>query len=123
MSNFAEANHDIHEQSVPAVTASPQDAYPPVQIARLVGEAEVRKDTISVIQTTMLGVLGSTLPSRMAVHEVLMGLGHKASGEIAFREPATASGTARRVDARADHGRVPTSTCLIQVNEGRPERG
>jgi hypothetical protein len=53
----------------------------------------------------------------------LMGLGHKASGKIASHEPATVSGTARLVDARADHARVPTSTSLIQVNEGRPERG
>jgi formate/nitrite transporter FocA (FNT family) len=45
------------EQPLPAVTASPQDAYPPMQIARLVGEVGVRKATMPAIQTTMLGVL------------------------------------------------------------------
>jgi formate/nitrite transporter FocA (FNT family) len=39
------------------VSASPQDAYPPAQIARLVGEVGVCKATMPAIQTTMLGVL------------------------------------------------------------------
>jgi formate/nitrite transporter len=45
------------EQSLPAVTASPQDAYPPAQIARLVGDVGVRKATMPTIQIIMLGVL------------------------------------------------------------------
>jgi formate/nitrite transporter len=46
-----------HEPSVLVVSASPQDAYPPAQIARLVGDVGVRKATMPVIQTIMLGVL------------------------------------------------------------------
>jgi formate transporter len=45
------------EQSLSAVTASPQDAYPPAQIACLVGDVGVRKATMPTIQTIMLGVL------------------------------------------------------------------
>jgi formate transporter len=46
-----------HEPSLLVVSASPQDAYPPAQIARLVGDVGVRKATMPVIQTVMLGVL------------------------------------------------------------------
>jgi hypothetical protein len=42
------------EQSLPAVTASPQDAHPPTQIAELVGDVGVRKATMPAIQTIML---------------------------------------------------------------------
>ena len=45
------------ERPLPAVTASPQDAYPPAQIARLVGEVGVRKATMPAVPTIMLGVL------------------------------------------------------------------
>jgi formate/nitrite transporter FocA (FNT family) len=46
-----------HEPSASMVSASPQDAYPPAQIAGLVGEVGVCKATMPAIQTTMLGVL------------------------------------------------------------------
>jgi len=45
------------ERPLPAVTASPLDAYPPAQIARLVGEVGVRKATMPAVPTIMLGVL------------------------------------------------------------------
>jgi formate transporter len=61
-----------HEQTLPAVTASPQDAYPPAQIARLVGEVGVRKATMSVIQTTMLGVLAGAFIAFGAMHFTLV---------------------------------------------------
>jgi formate transporter len=61
-----------HEQALPAVTASPQDAYPPAQIARLVGEVGVRKATMPVIQTTMLGVLAGAFIAFGAMHFTLV---------------------------------------------------
>jgi len=39
------------EQPLFAVTASPQDAYPPTQIARLVGDVGVRKATKRALVT------------------------------------------------------------------------
>ena len=51
----------------------------------------------------------------------LTGLRAQGSGKIASDEPASVSGPARPGDARADHGGFQPSTCLIQVNEGRPD--
>ncbi len=61
-----------HEHSLTAVTASPQDAYPPAQIASLVGEVGVRKATMPVIQTTMLGVLAGAFIAFGAMHFTLV---------------------------------------------------
>jgi formate/nitrite transporter len=43
--------------AAPAVVASPQDAYPPAQVARLVEQVGVRKATLPAVQTLALGVL------------------------------------------------------------------
>jgi hypothetical protein len=40
-----------------AVSASPQDAYPPAQIARLVEQVGVGKATLPAVPTLALGVL------------------------------------------------------------------
>jgi formate/nitrite transporter len=40
-----------------AVSPSPQDAYPPAQVARLVEQVGVRKATLPVVQTVALGLL------------------------------------------------------------------
>jgi formate/nitrite transporter len=61
-----------HEQALSAVTASPQDAYPPAQIARLVGDVGVRKATMPVIQTTMLGVLAGAFIAFGAMYFTLV---------------------------------------------------
>jgi formate/nitrite transporter len=41
----------------PAVSPSPQDAYPPAQIALLVAQVGIRKATLPAVQTLALGVL------------------------------------------------------------------
>jgi formate/nitrite transporter len=47
-----------HRNSAPiAVLPSPQDAYPPAQVARLVEQVGVKKATLPVVQTLVLGVL------------------------------------------------------------------
>ena len=47
-----------HRNSAPiAVLPSPQDAYPPAQVARLVEQVGVKKATLPAVQTLALGVL------------------------------------------------------------------
>ena len=57
MDRFSSLDRD-HRKSAPiAVLPSPQDAYPPAQVARLVEQVGVKKATLPVVQTLVLGVL------------------------------------------------------------------
>ena len=57
MDRFSSLDRD-HRNSAPiAVLPSPQDAYPPAQVARLVEQVGVKKATLPVVQTLVLGVL------------------------------------------------------------------
>lgn len=55
-----------------AVSPSPQDAYPPAQIARLVEEVGVRKATLPAVQTLALGVLAGAFIAFGAMYFTLV---------------------------------------------------
>jgi formate/nitrite transporter FocA (FNT family) len=63
------------EHPLPAVTASPQDAYPPAQIARLVGEIGVRKAAMPAIEAAMLGMLAGAFIAFGAMYYTLVTAG------------------------------------------------
>ena len=55
-----------------AVSPSPQDAYPPAQIARLVEEVGIRKATMPAVQTVALGVLAGAFIAFGAMYATLV---------------------------------------------------
>jgi formate/nitrite transporter len=75
----------------PAVTPSPQDAYPPAQIARLVEQVGVRKATLPLVPTLALGLLAGAFIAFGAMYYTLVMTGSGAGfgpgrmlGGIAF---------------------------------------
>lgn len=56
----------------PSVTPSPQDAYPPAQVARLVEQVGVKKATMPVLQTMALGVLAGAFIALGAMYFTLV---------------------------------------------------
>jgi formate/nitrite transporter len=59
----------------PAVTPSPQDAYPPDQIARLVEQVGVRKATLPLVPTLALGLLAGAFIAFGAMYYTLVTTG------------------------------------------------
>ena len=55
-----------------AISPSPQDAYPPAQIARLVEEVGVKKATMPAVQTLALGVLAGAFIAFGAMYFTLV---------------------------------------------------
>jgi formate transporter len=72
--------------SPPGVTPSPQDAYPPAQIARLVEQVGVRKATLPLIPTLALGLLAGAFIAFGAMYStlVLTGAGAGAGAGAGF---------------------------------------
>lgn len=80
-----------HEPSVPAVSPSPQDAYPPTEVARLVEQVGVKKATLPALQTIALGLLAGAFIAFGALYYTVVvtnaGLGFGPSrmvGGVAF---------------------------------------
>jgi formate transporter len=48
---------DVNTDGTPGISPSPQDAYPPAQVARLVEQVGVKKAHLPMVATLMLGVL------------------------------------------------------------------
>ncbi len=48
---------DVNRDGAPGISPSPQDAYPPAQVARLVEQVGVKKANLPMVATLMLGVL------------------------------------------------------------------
>jgi formate transporter len=62
-----------HRDSAPiAVSPSPQDAYPPAQVARLVEQVGVKKATLPAVQTLALGVLAGAFIAFGAMYFTLV---------------------------------------------------
>ncbi|MCC2662697.1 MAG: formate/nitrate transporter, partial [Geminicoccaceae bacterium] len=54
-----------------AVSPSPQDAYPPAQVARLVEQVGVKKATLPAVQTVALGLLAGAFIAFGAMYATL----------------------------------------------------
>ena len=60
------------ENASMAILPSPQDAYPPAQIARLVEQVGVKKATLPSVQTLALGLLAGALIAFGAMYFTLV---------------------------------------------------
>jgi formate/nitrite transporter len=49
--------NDVNRYGPPGISSSPQDAYPPAQVARLVEQVGVKKANLPIVATLMLGLL------------------------------------------------------------------
>ena len=74
-----------------AISPSPQDAYPPAQVARLVEQVGVKKATLPALQTIALGLLAGAFIAFGALYYTVVvtnaGLGFGPSrmvGGVAF---------------------------------------
>ena len=72
MDQSSSLDRDRRSSAPIAVSPSPQDAYPPAQVARLVEQVGVKKATLPAVQTLALGVLAGAFIAFGAMYFTLV---------------------------------------------------